>query len=398
MKKTISLLFLTFNLAWLASCGEKSELTVVSSISLNETNLLLSISEEYPLVATIIIENGTEIDPTWTSSNNSIVTVNDTGLVTALSAGNAIVTATAGEKSAQCKITVNAFWSKKANFAGGKRMQAVSFSIGNKGYIGTGASGIYANDPKLKDFWEYDPQSNTWTQKADFAGGNRKQAIGFSIGDKGYIGTGLDENNNRCQDFWEYDPQTNTWTQKADFAGGGRILAVGFSIGNKGYVGTGLGVGDNQDFWEYDPELNVWTRKADFLGKIRYQAVGFSIENKGYIGTGRDEKSWDNDFWEYDPDSNVWTQKADFLGKKRYQAVGFSIGNKGYIGTGSDGTGGSCQDFWEYNPATNAWAQKAKCIGEDRGAAVGFTIGNKSYVGTGYFYNILFGDFWEFSP
>ena len=29
----------------------------------------------------------------------------------------------------------------------------------------------------------------------------------------------------------------NTWTQKADFGGAPTTLAVGFSIGNKGYIG-----------------------------------------------------------------------------------------------------------------------------------------------------------------
>ena len=41
-----------------------------------------------------------------------------------------------------------------------------------------------------KDFWEYDPVLNTWTQKADFGGAARGDAVGFSIGDKGYIGHG----------------------------------------------------------------------------------------------------------------------------------------------------------------------------------------------------------------
>ena len=34
-------------------------------------------------------------------------------------------------------------------------------------------------------------------------------------------------------------PATNTWTQKADFGGAGRYYATGFSIGSKGYIGTG---------------------------------------------------------------------------------------------------------------------------------------------------------------
>jgi len=91
----------------------------------------------------------------------------------------------------------------------------------------------------------------TWTQKADFAGGRTEMAVGFSIGNKGYIGTGLQVDGE--QDFWEYDPSLNSWTQKANFAGGDRKSAVGFSIGNKGYIGTGSGNNANQDFWEFTP-------------------------------------------------------------------------------------------------------------------------------------------------
>ena len=91
----------------------------------------------------------------------------------------------------------------------------------------------------IKDFWEYDPAANTWTQKADFGGGTRSQAVGFSIGNKGYIGTGKEDWAYK-RDFWEYDPATDTWTQKADFGGTARCDAVGFSIGNKGYLGTGF--------------------------------------------------------------------------------------------------------------------------------------------------------------
>jgi N-acetylneuraminic acid mutarotase len=55
-----------------------------------------------------------------------------------------------------------------------------------------------------------------WTQKADFAGGNRRFAAGFSIGEKGYLGTGYNEGWTARKDFYEYDPATDTWTQIAD--------------------------------------------------------------------------------------------------------------------------------------------------------------------------------------
>lgn len=56
---------------------------------------------------------------------------------------------------------------------------------------------------------------DTWTQKANLGGGDtRVDGVGFSIGDKGYAGTGIDFVSQPTQDFWEYNPATNIWTQK----------------------------------------------------------------------------------------------------------------------------------------------------------------------------------------
>jgi hypothetical protein len=68
------------------------------------------------------------------------------------------------------------------------------------------------------------------------------------------MGTGYD--GSYKSDFWEYDPSTQVWTKKADFTGAPRWSAVGFSIGNRGYIGTGLEVIGSfgylkTDFWEY---------------------------------------------------------------------------------------------------------------------------------------------------
>jgi len=243
-------------------------------------------------------------------------------------------------------------WTQKADFGGTARSGAVGFSIGNKGYIGTGYS-EYSSPYYKKDFWEYDPTLNTWTQRADFGGTARGYAVGFSIGSKGYIGTGKD-GSLYYNDFWEYIPTANTWTQKADFGGITRAFAVGFSIGSNGYIGTGEWYDSNvsqykgtNDFWEYSPTANIWTHKADFGGTVRSGAVGFSIGNRGYIGTGLDSSPYCKDFWEYEPVTNTWIQRADFGGTARSGAVGFFIGSKGYIGTGSWDT----KDFWEYEPA-----------------------------------------------
>ncbi|RYU94239.1 hypothetical protein EWM59_18245, partial [Emticicia agri] len=92
-------------------------------------------------------------------------------------------------------------------------------------------------------------------------------------------------------------PSAEAWTQKANFGGSARSNAIGFSIGSKGYIGM---ANANNDFWEYDQGANAWTQKANFGGTGRYDAVGFSIGSKGYFGTGNDGSSnFLNDFWEY---------------------------------------------------------------------------------------------------
>lgn len=110
----------------------------------------------------------------------------------------------------------------------------MGFNIGAKGYVGTGSG---TNFTDLKDFWEYNLTTDTWAQKADFAGTSRINAVGFGIGTKGYIGTGDDgafPNVNNLKDFWEYNPATDKWVQKADFGGTARNGAFSFSIGNRG--------------------------------------------------------------------------------------------------------------------------------------------------------------------
>lgn len=198
----------------------------------------------------------------------------------------------------------------------------------------------------------------TWTQKADFGGGNRVFAVGFSIGDKGYMGTGLGSGG-YASDFWEYDPSLNTWTQKAD-PGGPGAGSFGFSIGNKGYVSTymtndvPIECTDNNNLWEYNPAANTWTRKTDISWPTRTFNGGFVIGDKFYSGTGCCLYETFNDFWEYDPSTDIWTRKADFGGTARIGAAGFTIGSKGYMGTGMLGNanygGPITNDFWEYDP------------------------------------------------
>jgi gliding motility-associated-like protein len=286
-----------------------------------------------------------------------------------------------------------AMWVQKANFGGTARQYAVGFSIGTKGYIGTGFDGSGSRN----DFWEFDPATNVWTQKANVGGNARQMALGFSIGSKGYLGTGWDFLGEK-KDFWEYDPTTNVWTQKADIGGYARSRAVGFKIGTKGYIGTGIyGSTLLKDFWEYNPATNTWTQKADFGGTARQSATGFSIGNKGFLGAGYDG-SYKADFWQYNPANNTWLVKTPLPSlSAQWALIGFSIGSKGYVGIGY-ALVNIVKEFWEYDTLTDNWTRKIDFGGTARSAAVGFSIGLKGYVGTGQDVNGSTRDFWEYQP
>lgn len=293
-------------------------------------------------------------------------------------------------------------WVELSDFDGIPRSDAIGFSIGTKGYLGTG----YDGSERLSDFWEYDPGRNSWTQKADLPGVARNGAIGFSTETRGYVGTGYD-GKNRLNDFYEYDPGANSWTRKADFGGSPRYGAVAFALNNKGYVGTGYDVSYLKDIWEYNPSNDTWTQKTSIGGSKRRDAACFTVNGKGYILTGLDNGEYQTDLWEYDPAADLWTEKREIVNKSTdtyddnyltitgIGKVGFSIGTKGYLATGGQQTG---IEVWEYNPSTDLWIEKTSFEGSLRADAVGFTIGNRGYVTTGRSGNYYFDDIWAFDP
>lgn len=282
-------------------------------------------------------------------------------------------------------------WVEKSMFGGVARHRCVGVSIGTRGYMGLGHYNSTGN-VLFDDWWEYDPGSDTWAQKANFPGGPRYHATGFSIGNYAYVGTGRDLAGNNYDDFYRYDPINNVWTPIHDMLGPARRGAVAFTIGNKGYVATGSYY---NDIAEYDPATDTWTAKATFPGPGRLSSVGFAIGNKGYITTG-DIGGNTNDMWEFDPQLNTWTAKASLPGLGRMEAGGFALMGKGYVGTGDDySSGNNYQDFWCFDPVTNSWVQVADFAGTARRYLTTFTIGNRAYAGLGTS-GMNYRDLWEF--
>ena len=83
----------------------------VIGVKLDKTSLTMQETGSDTLTATVEPDNATNKNVNWESSDTSIATVDASGKVTAISAGNATITATAADgsgKSATCTVTVTA--------------------------------------------------------------------------------------------------------------------------------------------------------------------------------------------------------------------------------------------------------------------------------------------------
>ncbi len=83
------------------------EIIAVTDITLDPTELTLIEGETFTLTATITPDNATDKTVTWLSSNSSVATVSDAGVVTATGAGTAIIYASSSNGlTATCDVTV----------------------------------------------------------------------------------------------------------------------------------------------------------------------------------------------------------------------------------------------------------------------------------------------------
>ena len=79
----------------------------VEGITLDKTEGILTAGNTVTLNATVLPEEiADETIVTWTSSDEKVATVDENGKVTAIAAGEATITATAGEESANYEVTV----------------------------------------------------------------------------------------------------------------------------------------------------------------------------------------------------------------------------------------------------------------------------------------------------
>jgi len=178
-------------------------------------------------------------------------------------------------------------WTRKADMPAAVSGPVVA-SAGGKVYL-FGA-------PTVSDTWEYYPQNNTWTKKAQISSGYLPSGQGVESGGMIYVLSGGDGR------MRKYNPAANSWTD-------GAVIPVWqsdpcmISAGGKIYV-----VGNNSTAtYVYDTSADSWTTKAD-RSKIRIGQLGASVGGKVYLFGGQDSSDRTSvDI--FDPAANVWNNK-----------------------------------------------------------------------------------------
>lgn len=92
-----------------AQCQVTVNPVLVSSIALNETEAELIVGEKLQLTETVAPENATDKSVVWSSTNEAVAVVSESGLVTAVGSGTCQIKATANDgsgKTASCVVTV----------------------------------------------------------------------------------------------------------------------------------------------------------------------------------------------------------------------------------------------------------------------------------------------------
>ena len=90
----------------LAGCDKDNAPVAVSEVTLSRTALTMTVGDTEKLTATVLPEHAGYDGLVWSSNNTAVALVDVEGLVTAVSAGNATITATVGGKQATCEVTV----------------------------------------------------------------------------------------------------------------------------------------------------------------------------------------------------------------------------------------------------------------------------------------------------
>jgi N-acetylneuraminic acid mutarotase len=254
-------------------------------------------------------------------------------------------------------------------------------TIGTKGkiYVLGGTDGS-SSTITLATVEEYDPSTDTWTERADMpaayqgvsaVGADNGKIYAFG-GSYWYSEFGLPGEWWYSADVEEYDPMTDTWSKKANMPHPRAYAAA--AKGNNGKIYIFGGINNSymscpyycqNDVEEYDPSNDTWSSKA-YMPTLRLIAsAALATSGKIYV-IGGEQSPWYgslNTVEEYDPSTDTWQSRAGLpTARSGLAAVGASNGRIYVIGGKGNNIHNMTNTVEEYNPDTNNWITRQSMI------------------------------------
>ena len=260
------------------------------------------------------------------------------------------------------------------NFPVTSRAFAFSFVINNKGYVGGGMFNLPNESQQwLNDFWEYNETADTWSQKANFGGGQITHTATFAIDNDGYVVTGANSVG-YVDNGWKYNSGSNTWSQISDLPGGARYGCIGFSANGKGYIGLGKNTTYYNDLWQYEPQSDMWVQKAYLPDNGFYGGTCFTLNDIAYCGMGVMNNNGSSRWYEYNTLSDIWIPKSNLPINGEAFCNGFEINNVGYIFTAQNNS----NKVLKYEPISDTWEEIVQLNLQQYGMTT-FALGNSAF-------------------
>ncbi|MFC4632501.1 T9SS type A sorting domain-containing protein [Dokdonia ponticola] len=198
--------------------------------------------------------------------------------------------------------------------------------------------GLSSNDD-ISELWEFGIVASTWEQRTGYPFVDSAlfgyHATAFTISGLGYV-IGITEQED-ISNFASYDPETDSWTERAPFLGPNEGSNVGFVLDSNGYILFGSKFKSfHNDLWKYDPITDQWEQKESIPENFLFDPAVFVIQDQAYVGLGLlDLGILNTIFRRYNPINDSW----EAIESPQFQSgtpFGFTINDIGYVGVGYD--------------------------------------------------------------
>ncbi|MFA6234247.1 MAG: Omp28-related outer membrane protein [Bacteroidota bacterium] len=251
-------------------------------------------------------------------------------------------------------------WTPIANFPQAKFLFGRAETVGGKIYIFGGIEGFGTGYKTLTAMIEYDPASNTYTQKTPMP---TVQALPSSAVLDGLIyligGTSTSESV-YLKKVQVYDPASDSWFSNTDYPRDTKWMGA-TTVGNKIVCTGGFNINYSPSRYiadTYIGEVNAgilqWTKKSDAgIGPVIFPVTG-TFGGKAYFAGGRPSADQNapatQKGFSYDVDTDIWTPIEIKPTGVQYVTQAPLIGDKLYFAGGSLASGAATAVVETYDP------------------------------------------------